>query len=325
VSLHTDAGEVLTVRYADALGLLETAAGEWLLVGSDGTSVPLSPGDWRDGSSAVDLVRAAVPAALQATVDDASAGTRRVLLLHAPPYAVGTALWPSPLDAWVLPTDAWTAVVREQDEVETYASAAGMSAALGRRSAVLVLEQAHEELSLVVMHRGRERDRHVWTGDAHDPAVLARVLGADPDEVARLLAEPGPPSEVLAAMARTLGVPEQVARVLAGVPVSQVPGFVHEPARGVRQSFTAAVRGEYDPPDSRRIDHLLLRWERERPPTYRAVNAAAAVGQGAVAAWLAVGADGQRPTRRKGLVAFFALGALGSLWSARPPRPSPRT
>ena len=81
-------------------------------------------------------------------------------------------------------THAWLlhggVLVRQQDEIEAYASAAAMSAALGRRRAVLVLEQAHEELPVVVMHRGKERDRHVWTGKEHDPSVLAGVLDADP-------------------------------------------------------------------------------------------------------------------------------------------------
>jgi hypothetical protein len=119
---------------------------------------------------------------------------------------VGEALWPSRSDAWLLQGESWTAVVREQDEVEAYASAAGMSAAMGRRRAVLLLEQASEELSVVVMHRGKERDRHVWTGDEHDPTVLAQVLDTDPDSVAELLADPGTPAEVLAALARVLGV-----------------------------------------------------------------------------------------------------------------------
>jgi hypothetical protein len=51
----------------------------------------------------------------------------------------------------LLQDESWTAVVREQDEVEAYVAAAGMSAALGRRRAVLLLEQAAEELSVVVL------------------------------------------------------------------------------------------------------------------------------------------------------------------------------
>jgi predicted Zn-dependent peptidase len=321
VSEDLGGGELQTVRYADALALLELAPGEWTLVGADGVSIPLSAGDWRDGASALDRVRAAVPAELQVAAGALRTGPHRVLLLHAPPYAVGEGLWPSRSDAWLLQKQSWTVVVREQDEVEAYADAAGISAALGRRCAVLVLQQVHEELSVVVMHRGKERDRHVWSGEAHDPSVLAGVLDADLEQVAALLAEPGSPAEVLAAMTRTLGVPEQVAQVLAGVPVTQVPGFVHEPARGVRQSVAATMRGEYDPPDSRKLLHRLNRWERERPPAYRAFNAAAAVGQGVVAAVLASRARGQWSSRTTKHVTVWALAALGSLWSVRPPRP----
>ena len=74
-------------------------------------------------------------------------------------------------------------------------------------------------MPVVVLHRGKERDRHVWTGDEHDPSVLAGVLGANPGEVRALLADPGPPVDVLSAMTRVLGLPSQVARVLSGVPV----------------------------------------------------------------------------------------------------------
>ena len=321
VSMVAGDGEVQTVRYADVLALLELDPGQWTLVGADGASVHLSARDWRDGAAVLERVRAAVPGDLQVPAAAQRTGPHRVLLLHAPPYAVGEALWPSRSDAWLLQEQSWTAVVREQDEVSAAADAAGISAALGRRCAVLLLQQVHEELSVLVMHRGRERDRHVWTGEQHDPAVLAGVLDADPGQVAGLLAEPGPPTDVLAAMTRTLGVPEQVAQVLAGVPVEQVPGFVHEPARGVRQSFVATMRGEHDPPDSRRLMHRLSRWERERPPAYRAVNAAAAVGQGVVAVAIASRARGHWSARTSRRVAFFALGALGSLWSVRPPRP----
>jgi hypothetical protein len=324
ISVDLGNGELLTVRYAQALALLEVAAGEWTLVGADGITVPLAPTDWRDGQRALDLVRAAVPAELQAASDDVRTDAGRVLALHAPPHAVGEALWPSRSDAWLLQDESWTLVVREQDEVEAYSSAAGISAALGRRCAVLLLEQSHEELTLVVLHRGKERDRHVWTGQEHDPTILAGVLHADPHEIARVLALSGPPSEVLAELTHTLGVPEQAAQVLAGVPVAQVPGFVHEPARGARESMAAAVRGDYDPPDSSRLVHRLTRWERQRPPTYRAVNAAAAAGQAVVAAVLARRVDGDWSSWTAVGSALFALSALGSLWSVRPPSPSRR-
>ena len=319
VSVDLGHGDRRTVRYADALALLEVEPGEWTLVGEDGTSLPLTPGDWQDGAAALDRVRAAVPVEDQVTADRLRTSARRVLLLHAPPYAVGEALWPSRSDAWLLRSESWTAVVREQTGIESYADAAGMSAGLGRRGAVLQLELAAGELSLVALHRGTERDRHLWTGEQHDASVLADVLGADPEQVAPLLAHDGAPAVVLAELTRVLGVPEQVAQVLAGVPVAQVPGFVLEPARGVRESFAATMRGEYDPPDSPLLRHRLTRWERDRPPAYRAANAAAAAGQAVVAVVLASRAQGQWSRRTKGLVAFFALGAVGNLWSVRPP------
>ena len=319
VSMDLGEGDERTVRYADALALLELTPGEWTLVGEDGTSVPLSPGDWRDGRAALDRVRATVPAELQVAADQLRTSARRVLLVHAPPYAAAEALWPSRSGAWLLQTDSWTAVVREQSRFDAQASAAGMSAGLGRRGAVLVLEQAYGELSVEVLHRGTERDRHVWTGEAHDPGVLAELLGADPEQVAALLAVDGPPSEVLVELTRVLGVPEQVGQVLAGVPVSQVPGFVHAPPRGVRESFTATLRGEYDPPDSPLLRHRLTRWERDRPPTYRALNFSLAAAQAALAGVVASRADGPLTRRRKAVVAWFAVGAVGNLWSVRPP------
>ncbi len=42
-----------TVRYADVVALLEVASGEWTLVGVDGISLPLAPGDWRNGERAL--------------------------------------------------------------------------------------------------------------------------------------------------------------------------------------------------------------------------------------------------------------------------------
>lgn len=322
-SLDSGGGEWRTVRFGDAVGLLESDGGAWSLVGADGTTVPLSPRAWRDGEAALQLVRSAVPLDLQVAVDGEGPQTRQVLLVHAPPYAVAEALGPTRSAAWLLRTDTWTAVVLDEDGVDPYVTAVGVSAALGRRGAVLLLEQDHQELSVVLLHRGEERDRHVWTGQDHDPSALARVLDADPARVAALLAEPGPPAEVLAALSRTLGAPEQVAAVLAGVPVAEVDGFVHEPGRGVLDSVRAAMRGDFDPPGSRKLLHRLTRWENERPPAYRAANAALAAGQAAVAVVLAARDPAPRSRRSNALVAFFALGALGNLWSVRPPSAPP--
>ena len=297
-----------------------TPVPEWSLVGVDGLSVPLAPSDWRDGDRAVALVRERVPAQLQVAVDSTVTAARRVTLLRAAPGAAFEALWPSRSDAWVAQTDRWTVLVREEDELETYASAAGMSLVTGRGSAVLVLEQAHDELSVAVMQRGRERDRHLWTGQAHDPTALSRAVGLDPEQAGSLLAHDGPPAEVLAELTRVLDLPPQVAPLLAGVDPAQVEGMVHERARGVRESIVAAARGDYDPPDSRKLSHRVLRWERERPAPYRIANGAFVVLQAGLAAVAASRADGDWTSWPGVLTALLGLGAVGSLWSTRPPK-----
>lgn len=320
VSVVLRDAEQLTVRYRDAAGLLQVGPQEWTLVGVDGFSVPLAPADWKDGEQAVAAVRAAVPTHLQVSVDSSRSAARRVLLLHAPAHAATEALWPSSLDADVVRSDRWTLVVREQDEVETYAEAAGMSASLGRDGAVLLLELAYDELTAVLVHRGKERDRHVWTGERHDPSVLSGVLGVDPEQLADLLAHPGRPAEVLAALTAELGIPEQTAQVLAGGDPAEVPGFVHESARGMRQTIAAAARGEYDAPDSTRVLDRMVRWERERTPRYRVANAVSAGVQLAVAGVLATRVDGDWSSWTGALTLVFGLSGLGSVWSTRPPQ-----
>ncbi len=232
-------------------GLLQVAADEWSLVGGDGRSLPLMPSDWRNGNEALALLRELVPAELQVVsdaVDDIHAA--RLLLLHAPPHRANDALWPARRDAWLLQTPRWTVVVRDQDEESTYADAVALSAALGRRHAVLLLEQVHGELRMVTLHRGKERDRHVWTGDEHDAGVLAELLSVDAEQLQRVLTCSSRPPEAVTEMAGFLEVPEQVAALLSGASPDQVPGLVHTPARGVRESFAAAICGEFDPPDS---------------------------------------------------------------------------
>lgn len=321
VSVVLSPAEVLTVRWTEARALLELGPGEWSLLGADGINVPLSAVDWQSGEQAVERVRAAVPAELQAQADAARSGARRVVLLHAPPQSAQEALWPSKHDTWVCSTDRWTVAVREVDDQEAYAQAAGMSASLGRRGAVLLLSQEYGELHLVLMHRGKERATHVWDGQAHACALdLAAPLGDDAEAFAELLAHPGEPAEVLAALAKRLGVPEGAAAVLAGVPAAEVPGLAHERPRGVREAIAAAARGAYDPPESTRLQHRLSRWERERRPAYRLVNGAAAAVQAGVAVVLAQRLDGDPVSGTGALMAFFGLGALGSLWSTRPPK-----
>ena len=308
-----------TVRYADAVALLAVAPQEWTLVGVDGTSLPLSPRDWRDGERALALVRAAVPTALQAGLDTTSVGGRRVLLVHAPPPRAFEALWPSKQDTWLTQAPEWTLVSRYLDEEQAYATGAGMSATTGRHGAVLLLEQAFGELSMVVFVRGRERDRHVWTGEEHDPTVLAETLDEDPQRIGALLAHDGPPADVLAALQRELGVPGQTAQLLAGADPEAVDGMRLERARGFGASVAAAARGEYDPPDSPKLRHRWTRWERERPAAYRLANAGAAALQAALAAAAATRVDGDWTSGAGVLTVVLGLSALGSLWSTRPP------
>lgn len=104
-----------------------------------------------------------------------------------------------------------------------------------------------------------------------------------------------------------------------------VPGLLRERARGVRESLTAAVRGEYDPPDSDALQQRLLRWERERPAGYRAANGVAALGQAAVAAALGTRVDGDWSSWTGALTALLAAGAAGSLWRTRAAAAAVRT
>jgi len=319
VSLELQEGERLTVRYDDTIGLLEVGDGEWTLAGGDGVTVPLATSDWRDGEQAVARVRAAVPAHLQVTVDDVRAPGSRALLLAAPPHTATEALWTSGRSAWVLQTERWSLVVPDGDVLQAYESAAALSAALGRRHAVLLLEQVHDELSLSVWSRGSQRDGHRWGADQGDPAVLAGLVSVDVPEVAALLAHAGGPAEVLLAMSGVLGTPPELAQVLTGARAEEIPGLEQHTARGVRESVVAAARGDFDPPDSSALHHRITRWERQRPPAYRAVNGVAALGQAVGAAALATRADGDLTSWPAVLAGVFAVGAVGSLWSTRPP------
>jgi hypothetical protein len=320
-SLWLQQGERLTVRWDEVIGLLETGDREWTVAGVDGTTVPLAAADWRDGDEAVALMQAAVPVHLRVTVDDLRSPGSRALLLAAPPHTATEALWTSGRSAQVLQTDRWSLVVPDGELPQAYESAAALSAAAGRKHPVLLLEQVHDELSLSVWSRGSQRDAHRWGAGDGEPVVLAGLLDADVDELGALLADPGRPAEVLEAMTRVLGTPPELAQVLAGARTDEIPGLEQHAARGVRESALAAARGDFDPPNSTALHHRITRWERHRPPAYRAVNGVAAVGQAVGAAALATRADGDLTSWSAILAGVLALGAAGSLWSTRPPSP----
>ena len=319
ITLVLDDDERLTVRYADVVGLLQVTGDDLMLLGLEGWSVPLSPRDWKDGEDAVARVRAAVPGRLQVREDTGAGSGRSVVLAAAAPHVVAEALWPAVRDAWMRSGERWTLVVRDHDIEETYVEAAGLSGALGRKGPVLLLALAHGELELVVLHRGREQVRHVWTGEEQDPSVLTGLLDLDPEEAARLLALDGPPEQVLAEVERVMGLPPEAAEVLLGTAPEDLPGLVHEPARGLRESFRATMRGAHDPPDSKALHHRLTRWQRERPPAYRRVQVGLALGQAGLAAALAYGNEGDLSSWGGVLAVLFGLGALSSAWDARPP------
>lgn len=322
VSLWLQQGERLTVRWDDVIGLLEVADREWTIAAVDGTTVPIAAADWRDGDEVVALVQAAVRPDLQVTVDDLRSPGHRALLLAAPPHSATEALWTSGRSARVLHTDRWSLVLPDGELPQAYECAAALSAAAGRKHPVLLLEQVHDELSLSVWSRGSQRDAHRWGAGDGEPDVLAGLLDADVDDLRALLAHPGRPAEVLHTMTGVLGTPPELVQVLAGARDDEIPRLEQHAVRGVRESALAAARGDFDPPDSTALHHRITRWERRRPPAYRAVNGVAALGQAVGAAALATRADGDLTSWSAVLAGAFVLGAAGSLWSTRPPSPS---
>lgn len=267
-------------------------------------------------------MREAVPAHLHVTVDDVRAPGRRALLLAAAPHTANEALWTSRRSARVLRTDRWTLVVTDDEVLEAHQTAAALSAALGQNRPVLLLQQLHDELTLSVWLRGRERSSHGWGTGVVDAVLLADRLEVGLDEMETLLSHPGRPAEVLSAMSRVPGTPPQLVEVLIGAGADAISELEPHAARGLQESVLAVARGDFDPPDGRAPHHRLARWQRQRPPTYRAVNGLAAVGQAFGAAALASSTDGGVLSGSAALAGLLTVGAASSAWSARPPRGS---
>ncbi|MFP5371927.1 MAG: hypothetical protein ACLGI3_14430, partial [Actinomycetes bacterium] len=314
-SLVQGAGEWLTVRWVDAVGLVRTWSDEWLLTGRDGTTVRIAAGDWHDGARAVELACAAVPPELQAVADDVAA-ERAVLLLRAPVHRVREAVGVSRQRATLVSNAEWTALTLE-DDLPVELQAKVVAEGVGGRPVVLVLRQGHADLDYVLLARGRELDRHTWGSRPGDPRVLADAVGRDPQELAEVLAATGGPPELLARFVAAVGLPEQVPGLLAG---HEVPGAEQVTGQGIVGGIRAAVRGDFAPPPG--SGSWVDRWmqvSRSRPAWYRIVNAVEAVGFG-VLAWYLLESAGDLSSWRGVLALVAGLYALACLWDTRPPR-----
>lgn len=315
-SLVQGAGEWLTVRWVDAVGLVRIWTDEWLLTGRDGTTVRLAAGDWHDGARAIDLARAAVPADLQAVGDDV-VGERAVLVFRAPVHRVREAIGVSRQRATLVSNAEWTALTVE-DDLPAEARAAVVAEGVGGRPVTLVLRQGHADLEYLLIVRSREIDRHTWGSRAGDPRLLADAVGRDPQELAEVLAASGGPAELLARFVAAVGLPEQVPGLLAG---REVPGAEQVTGQGIVGGLRAAVRGDFAPaPGGGSWVDRWMQVSRSRPAWYRAVNAVEAVGFGLLAWYLVVSAGGDLTSWRGVLALVAGLFALACMWDTRPPR-----
>jgi hypothetical protein len=316
----------LTVRYADVIGLLEESRDEFYLVGSTGLTIPISRRDWRAGAVVVDAVRAAVPAQLQVRTDpepgDVAAGNA-VLLLPVPEHQAREAVWPAGQDLWFSSGERWCVVAPVTDHAEQLtALAVAASTALGKRHAVLLVSKMHDELSYVLYRGGREWDRHGWTGTPDDRGdrialVWAAGIPERAGELAVLLAMRAGVTDVVDALTRALGLPEQVGPLLLGERPAEL-GLEFVPARGFVDGMRATFRGEYDAPDGWYA--RFEQWRRDRPRSYRVVSVVEAALLAVVAWWSVARSDGDWISWWGLLAVVAGLSAVGGLWDAYAPR-----
>ena len=314
VSVALDETRRVTVRFAEAVGLVRLGRGEWRLFGDDGFSVPLSAGDWRNGEEAVDLVRAAVPAELHVVDDDAD-DEAGLLVVRAPAHKVGEAVGMSRDGATVLSNGEWTAVVPDSGR-SAEETAASLIDVVGRHTVGLVLRRTHADLEYVQLCGARVIDRHRWGVVQGTASKLAEATWRPEADLAAVLGDTGDPAEILDRFVAVLGLPPGVPDLLAGRPTEGTQRFE---GLGLMGGMRANARGDYLPPAGR--GHALDAWRRlsaTRPAWYRAVNALGAVVSAAVL-WLlltVVGLSGSTavPT------AMCVLTVLSCLWDTRPPR-----
>jgi predicted Zn-dependent peptidase len=306
--------ERITVRWAEAVGLIRTGPGEWLLFGRDGFSIPISVGDWRDGEEAMELVRAAVPSQLQ-VVDDDAEDAGGLLVFRAPAHQVGEAVALSRHGAVVASNAEWTAVVMDGDR-SAQECADELADVVGRNAVGLILRRTHADLEYVLLRGRRETDRHRWGVAPGKPELLAQATWRTEAQVAPLLGATGDPEEILDRFVTVLGLPSEVPELLAG---RVVPGLQRFEGLGIAGGFRASVRGDFVPPaGSGSALDAYRRLSAARPLWYRAVNALGALVAGALL-WLMITFVGVRAGNIVPTV-MCALGLLTCLWDTRPPR-----
>lgn len=306
----------ITVRWADAVGLVRQGPGDFQLLGRDGFTVPLSESDWRDGEEALALVRAAVPAELQVDDDevDEPAG---LLLFRSPEHRVREAIAMSDHGATVVANDEWTVVVAD-DAPDSGVRLAELSAPLGRGTVALALRQTHADLEYVLFRGRKEIARHRWGIAPADPRLLAEAALRPEESIVRLHSAAGSPRDIAEEAVAALGLPAQVPALLAG---EAAVGGQRIDGAGALGGFRASMRGDFVPEPGKGT--ALERYQelaRRRPGWFRAANAGAALFYG-VLLWLLISFRDDLGTWRAGIFAVLtAVGLLNALWDTRPPR-----
>jgi predicted Zn-dependent peptidase len=314
-SLVLGEDERITVRWADAAGLVRTAPGEWALVGHDGCTLSLTEDDWRDGAEAVALARRSVPGELQAVADEAV--DDGLLLVRAPLHKVREGVAHQRYGARLLTNGEWTAVLAD-DGQSPESVAADLSAVLGRSAPGLVLRRTHVEVGYVLMRGGEEADRHDWGVRRGDAALLARATGRPESHTSALLDVADPPEEVLAHAVSALGLPPEVPGLLRG---EEPPGLETVVGRGILGATRASIRGEFAAPaGSGGFVDGWMRLGHTRPAWYRALNAVCVLVAAAVIWFLLAVPDLLDGGVWETVVwVVCVLTVVSGLWETRPP------
>ncbi|RBY87170.1 hypothetical protein DQ244_17755 [Blastococcus sp. TBT05-19] len=305
----------ITVRWAEATALVRQAPGEWLLVGHDGFTLPLSEDDWRDGADAVRLVRAAVPPELQVVDDDAV--DDGLLLFRTPAHKVREAVAHHRYGARLVGNGEWTAVLPDTDRAPEDV-ADDLATVLGRKTTGLVLRRSHVDVGYVLLRGAKVVGRHDWGGTVGDPALLARATERPEAHTAYLLQVTGTPDEVVGHAVTALGLPPEVPALLRG---EEPAGAERVEGQGIAGAFRASVRGDFAPPAG--TGGPMDEWARlgrTRPGWYRAVNVLGAL-LCAAGIWFLVTVPDLFDGGVWEVVVWVLCvsGLLNCLWESRPP------